>query len=228
MFNRRLSHVLIVSIAALVVVCVVVVAPAGAAKNKCQRFASKYRIMAQSPTSVVFQEAARDPARDPGFSVAYGCRFSQGRLRELPASSEQDAYGFQLAGRYVAYATNTAEEASPTTGATVYVVDLKTGKAAFAEGAYVVPPSPPDVEFSDSVDSIVLRANGSVAWITDASGSNNPQETLVVRRHGTSVTVLDRGFDVRLGSLALSRDGTTVFWMRGSTAKAAPMTARPG
>jgi hypothetical protein len=80
----------------------------------------------------------------------------------------------------------------------------------------------PDDEFSFGVAAIAVRSNGAVAWLTDASV--NGAQSLVARRVGKKVTVLDRGTGVRPGSFAHSADGRTIYWTSGSTAKSAPLS----
>jgi hypothetical protein len=202
--------------AALVIAGLVTVAPAGAATNKCARYDAKYKVLAQSTTGVVF--GASKGAR------GVGCLFSEGKLRKLPDTDPRfsnNGYGYQLAGRYVAYAVvGTVATVSVLLGG-VRVVNLKTGKSIVSEDAYPISRSPTE-DFSYEVDTVVLRSNGSVAWYTDASGTNH--ESLVARKDvGKAVTVLDRGLDLAKGSLALSRKGTTVYWTRGGVAKAASL-----
>jgi membrane-bound inhibitor of C-type lysozyme len=191
-------------------------APAGAATNKCQKYTAKYAVAEQTRAAVVFTN------RD---GVAYGCLYTDGRLRRLPGPDGTDTNTLgvvSLAGPYVAYAVSNLEPAATVSTATVYVVNLTTGKPTVSnQDAYPVGLAPDD-EFSFGVDAIALRSNGAVAWLTDASV--NDAQNLVARRVGKKVTVLDRGADVRVGSLARSSKGTTIYWTRGSTAKSATLS----
>jgi hypothetical protein len=189
---------------------------AGAAANRCARYVSKYPVAAASGTSVVFE------TRD---ELAYGCLYAEGRLRRLPGPDGYGVYipqSYALAGRYVAYGLVDEEPAGSIYTATVYVVDLRTGKATVKnQDAYPVA-TDPAAEFSFDVRSIALTRKGTVAWLAD--GSVNGADSLVVRRSGKKVTVLDRGTDVRPGSFAQSADGRSVYWARGSVLKSAALS----
>jgi hypothetical protein len=195
---------------------VLAAAPAGAATNKCARYTAKYSVVQQSRAAVVYENADR---------LAYACLFSDGRLRRLPGPDGFDTYvgqTYTLTGNYVAYGVVNQEPAASIYTAAVYVVDLRTGKPTVRnQNAYPVDLSGGE-EFSFDVASISLTSKGAVAWLTDAS--INDAQSLVVRRVGKKVTVLDRGTDVRPGSFAHSSDGKTVYWTRGSTVKSAPLS----
>jgi len=209
-FPRLLSCIALMAAAALF-------APgtAAAATNKCPQFTSRYTILAQSSQAVVVKRG----------DVISGCLFADGRLRTLrnPDPSFNVLSDFTLAGRYVAYQLSNEEPAAAIATSSIYVVDLRTGKTKVNADAW--PPGfPPMQEFSYFAEAIVLRSNGSVAWIAKALGNTPPDEPiLVARRVGTRTTVLDRGKDIATDSLALARSGKTIYWTRGSTTKSASL-----
>jgi len=111
--------------------------------------------------------------------VAYGCLFSMDRRFELglddpsPPTGDagsSDATDFQLAGPYTAYVLSYlgAVQGSDV----VEVVDLR-------DGARLLPrsdePSPPDVRTPRIVRGLVLKDNGSVAWVQDSLFSEEAQ-----------------------------------------------------
>jgi hypothetical protein len=210
---RRRSR-LPICFAMLALAGLVAAAPAAAQSGKCKA-PSKSRVAAQSTASIVYTR----PSTVTQFSTVYGCLYSSGKLHKLPQSGSERLYGYTLAGRYLAFASNDDEPAAVTSSASIYLVDLSTGKTVFADDAYPVEIDVTE-EFSYSIDAIALRSTGALAWLTDAS--INRQQNLVGRRSGTKATVLDRGTDVRLGSLALSSKGT-LYWTRGSAVKTATL-----
>ena len=205
---RRRSR-LLACLAALSAAALLGAAPASAQTGKCKAPA-KARVTAQTSTAVVYSR----PSATTQFSAAWGCLFSSGKLRKLPRD-DTHRYGFTFAGRYVAYGANDDEPAASTSTATIYLVDLSTGRTVFAEDAYPVARDVTE-EFSYDIDAIALRSNGALAWLTDAT--INRQQNLVGRRDGSRAVVVDRGTDVRIGSLALSSKGN-LYWTRGSTVK---------
>ena len=194
----------------------VLAAPAGAATNKCARFTPKYSIAQQSRTAVVLEQ------RD---GITFGCLFSDGRLRRLPGPDGTDtfaAYRFVLVGSLVGYALSDLEPAATVATSAIYVVNLKTGKTVVKnQDAYPVDVSPED-DISTTVTGLVVRPNGSIAWLVNVTGTID--ENAVFRRQGTKVSVLDRGKDLRKDSFAASGNGTTVYWTRGGAAKSATLS----
>jgi hypothetical protein len=147
----------------------------------------------------------------------YGCLASVGTVRRLP----EEGGGIDvtapeipvLAGRYLAYAT---------TGSAIgdefdrlYVYDLRVGRRFVFES-------------STFIRGIVLKRNGSVAWIevapADAGGDQavwDVRKLAIEEREGS--VLLDRGSDVDPASLALAPDRTGISWTRGGATRTAAL-----
>jgi hypothetical protein len=158
--------------------------------------------------------------------VAYGCLFSVGKRFELglddpdPPTGDadsSDAGDFHLAGPYTAYVLSYlgAVQGSDV----VEVVDLR-------DGSRLVPrsdePSPPDVAAPRLVRGIVLKDNGSVAWIQNSSFS---QEEQVWAHDALSYRKLDsapRGTgSPSITSLQLT--GSTLTWLHDGEPRSATL-----
>jgi hypothetical protein len=170
----------------------------------------------------------------------YGCIFTTGRIRRLP---EQDPLGppqtfvgvLELDGRYVAYGVEDEEG-----GAQVLLYDLKTGTRVFTAGVFG-PETGSDTNvtrYSLRVRSIVVKANGTTAWISEGSRKvgqepvpgggfrdiTEPVLEVVQRRPGDSANqALDSGSDIAPRSLAKSADEHTLYWTRGNTSRSVPL-----
>jgi hypothetical protein len=189
----------------------ILMAPAtAAAARRCAP--EQDRVVARSADAVVFH----------GDQVVFGCLIPKGRRWRLPAQDpigppETVIGGYRLAGRFVAY------ESSAEGYESVYVFDLRRGKTlSAAPGATADPDDevPPD----PSVEALVLRRSGSIAWIGGISrraGGNTEYEVHAVSaRRPRRDRVLDRGSDIDPDSLALSRSGR-VYWRHGGEARSA-------
>ena len=69
--------------------------------------------------------------------------------------------------------------------------------------------------------SLVLKFDGSVAWIGRKSTSGAADEFAVQRDDAGGKRELDRSQDVAPESLGLARDSVTIYWKKGG----APQTA---
>jgi len=72
--------------------------------------------------------------------------------------------------------------------------------------------------------SLVLRANGSAAWIQTGFskvGESLPGVTVAKAQYGRPAVVLAMGMDVEPGSVALA--GTTLYWTKGGVAASATL-----
>jgi hypothetical protein len=155
---------------------------------------------------------------------AYGCLFSRGQLVPL-----YDSVGaWTLAGRYVAFA-----QVSYYPDGTVYylftVVDLRRSAWHLIWPMYeLVDGGSGDGEDWAFVTDVVLRKNGSAAWIScrpltasnhDCRGADEPTE--VWRSDTRGRKRLDASTDVGLRSL--KRKGSTITWRHGSKARTAQL-----
>jgi hypothetical protein len=147
----------------------------------------------------------------------YGCLSSVGTVRRLPEEGggiDIDPPGLPvLAGRYLAYST--AGSAIGDEFDRLYVYDLRAGRRFLFES-------------STFVRAIVLKRNGSVAWIETAPANSGSEQTVWdVRKWANEErlgsVLLDRGADVDPGSLALSADRNSVSWTRGEASRTAPL-----
>lgn len=148
--------------------------------------------------------------------ATYGCLLRGKRPVRFVVPDFPTGYGqIAIAGRYVAYGVFSDCAASFCDPNNVVVQDLRDGKPVFVDGPLRVA----------DVTALVLRANGSAAWIQsvfDEGGSIQPGFSVVRAKLGRPPVVLDSGTDVDSVSLALA--GSTLYWIKGAT----PVTALLG
>jgi hypothetical protein len=186
--------------------------------NRCVGYAERYAVEQQTKFEVLFSKVVQ------GDRFFYGCAFSSERARRLPGQSccEVDVVsGFQLQGRYVAYRSLNQEPAATQANDTLYVYVVKTGQIKVQ--ATAVPPG--NTPGSTFVSSIVLKANGSVAWIggaqTGQSGAD--YQVQIDDTAGPGPVTVDQGIDIAPDSLAKASDGLSIYWIRGGVAKNTPL-----
>lgn len=186
--------------------------------NRCVGYAERYAVEQQTKFEVLFSKVVQ------GDRFFYGCAFSSERARRLPGQSccEVDVVsGFQLQGRYVAYRSLNQEPAATQANDTLYVYDVKTGQIKVQE------PAVPPVNTSNStlISSIVVKANGSVAWIGGLQTGPGQTDYQVQTEDstGTDPVTVDHGDDIAPGSLGKASDGLSIYWIRGGVAKTAPL-----
>ena len=185
--------------------------------NNCVRYAERYDVEQQTKFEVLFSKVVQ------GDRFFYGCAFSSQHARRLPGQSccETDvASEFQLQGRYVAYQSLNQEPAATVAIGTLYVYDVKAGQIKVQEPA--VPGSGPG---SIVISSIVVKANGSVAWIGGLQSGPAPTDYQVQTEDTTATgpVTVDQGTDIAPSSLAKASDGLSIYWTRGGVAKSAPL-----
>jgi hypothetical protein len=186
--------------------------------NNCVRYAERYDVEQQTKFDVLFSKVVQ------GDRFFYGCIFSDEHARRLPGQSccETDVVsGFQLQGRYVAYRSHNEEPAATKTNDTLYVYDLKTGQIKVQETA--VPPE--NTPKSSFISSIVVKANGSIAWIGGLQTGPGEADYQVQTddNTGTGPVTVDHGNDIGASSLGKASDGLSIYWLRGGVAKNAPL-----
>ncbi len=147
--------------------------------------------------------------------VVYACKVGGGRRVVLGRSTfcvmSARVQRVALAGDAVAYAL---ERCGVDTGsATVEVLNLSSGRRLFSRPA-LAGPAPP--ESYPSIGSLVVRANGKVAWIAAARSIIGHGESIEVHRDGA---LLDSGPGIVLSSLRLR--GTTLSWRHGTGTRSA-------
>lgn len=151
----------------------------------------------------------------------YGCATAAGRSFLLGASArtirEGRAGPFALAGTDVAYGYT--RYGVDTVAAQVIVRDLASGRQVRSE-----PPTsqPPRVEFAQSIEAIVVKADGAVAWVGE-SGSvmSRSRDVEVDRADRRGLARLDSGPGVEAGSLKLH--GSTIRWRHGARERSAKL-----
>jgi hypothetical protein len=201
--------VLAVVLAAL---CAGVPAAAGAKRANC----SSGRTFAIDKHVRVF---GIDPDRHDGFGYqysyhAYACLRADGKVRSLglwesggEGFDEIGPYHFAVGGRFAAFdfsecgRTDCAESF-------VKVVDVRTGKSRHA------PLAPPG---AGKITDLVVKRNGSVAWIRGFAGGAARVERLDSRGHA----VLERSPDVGPTSLRLA--GSSLHWTSAGTDRSATL-----
>jgi hypothetical protein len=142
----------------------------------------------------------------------YGCLYSTGRVWELPSYRTYTNYlnHVALSPPYVAYGD--AGSSSMASSESVWVFNLRTGKAT--DG--------PNFQSPTILHQLVLTRFGAIAWISYAPGLPPPGgEVEKLDRDGR--TKLDPGPDIGPNSLALTRSGYRVYWSNGGQARLAPL-----
>jgi hypothetical protein len=121
----------------------------------------------------------------------------------------------------VAYRSLNQEPAATQANDTLYVYDVKTGQIKVQEPA--VPPV--NTSGSTLISSIVVKANGSVAWIGSLQAGPGPADYQVQTDDstGTGPVTVDHGDDIAPASLGKASDGLSIYWIRGGVAKNAPL-----
>jgi hypothetical protein len=215
MMCRMRASLRIVTVAAVLGLAL---APAGAsasaAKAKRTCYPAHSTTLAASKSVRVYQ--TRGVSRDTKTHATYGCLLTAKRphrfvVLDFPMGFEH----ITIAGRFVAYAAYSDCAADYCNPNAVMVHDLKTGRRTFAEGSRVA---------VANVSDLVLRSDGSVAWIEtsfDDNGSILQGFDVVAGGPGRAPVVLDSGADVAPGSLALA--GRTVYWTRAGEAHSASL-----
>ena len=177
-------------------------APAATASRGC-RAASKSKgakIVKKSSSAVMFTKGL----------YTYGCLLKRGKVRRLldeggGIRTAAGANGPRLEGRYV------GDEFDR-----VVVFDLRRGRVKFESGAVFV-------------TSLVLKKNGSVAWIQSSVVQSADRDAPLYEVHEISAVdlqgdlLLDRGHEIDPKSLAKSSDGESVSWQNGAETRSAPL-----
>ena len=171
------------------------------------------RIIAATAKARVFETRVM---RDTHTRATYGCLLSRKRpVRFLVPDFPSGYDPIRLAGHFVAYGSYSDCAADYCDPNNVMVEDLSNGKRTFADGS--------DLEVAN-VTSLVLRANGSVAWIQTSFskiGESLKGFTVAKAEHGQSAVVLATGEDIDPGSLALA--GKTLYWTKAGMPASAPL-----
>ena len=137
----------------------------------------------------------------------YTCAFRQDAPHRLPFTGHADTAvpndsTATVAGRYLAfYVMGSA-------GPGVKVFDMVTGHKSFSRR---LRPLAGDYH-------LVLKSNGSVAWIARFTFSNPPGNVEVYRHDSTGTTIVGSGAHIS----SLAADGQWLYWMDAGSPRAAP------
>jgi len=154
-------------------------------------------IVAQDDRAVVFSKHGR----------LYGCLFYVGRSKRLATQKRSErinARSIVLAGHFAGYDTLGGRTATR-----VIVYDIRRGHIARSERPRSAGTRKVDVT------RLVLRGNGSFAWIATAAGED-PEVHSVEIFEGGHNRLLDSASGIDPLSLALSEDRRTLFWRRST------------
>jgi hypothetical protein len=172
-------------------------------KGKCKASSSKrgVRRIARTKYAVVF-------TKGDGIDT-YACMYSRGRIWKLPDDGGGSG-GFATNGRFVTYSTlDTFAEGNSRT----VVFDLRKGVSTWGR---------------QNVDGkLVLKMNGSVAWIAPAPVFGTAPPAFDVRTYsvvtGQEETLVARSATIDRESLKLSADRTQITWTDGGQTHSAPL-----
>jgi hypothetical protein len=210
------SSSLVIAVVAVAVASLGLAAPASAnhqyrSTATCNgRPVKKVQFLDRSSEAAVFLKR-RTRENGTVASVAYAC------LRRAPIRRLGNHIRYAvLAGRFVAVRSTFVSEFNSSSG--LHVMDLSTGK--FVTNARGMPTSPEDED--THVLKIVLKRNGSVAWV----GSNNVASQFAiwkVDRTGSGPQQLDAGPRIDRLSLRLRADRTAVVWTNDGETRSGPI-----
>lgn len=183
---------------------------------KCGRARSRL-LLADSQAEVY---DAPEVLSEPTTLNVYGCVYKTGRSRvigiaPLPLSEQrpEEVSGVlmpTLAGTAVAY---TESHTSPYYISEEFVVvrDLVTGRMLHkVPTGTAVKPKPGQIGIGPAV-ALVVKGDGSVAWIVRTDAENGTYQVHAVDKTGSRV--LATGAEIAPGSLALA--GSTLYWTQG-------------
>jgi hypothetical protein len=196
---------------ALVSVTAIVVAASGASAHGALCGPSKARTLAADRLARVYSRGGK----------VYGCAKASHSSYVLGSASSSMGQGrvgpIDLAGVDVGFGRTTS--GVDVISAEVVVENLTDGRVLRDHGATAGNFGP---ETAQQVDSIVVKADGSVAWIASVSSIVSHRGTTQVRKSDrTRRTSLDSSRKIKPDSLRL--DGSKLTWREGSTTKTATL-----
>jgi hypothetical protein len=216
-------HRIRITVTVAVLAAGLVLAQPAAASHGCSKHAKGGKVTHKTKEAHVFEKNNR----------WYGCAARVKRPYVLPGLDTLEARQFSdgtvpnhitLAGVFVAYERYTLLTAGGAgdTQTDLYVVDLRNGKVVVDEDA-----RPPTGQQEDrSVTDLVLKRNGSVAWISDHWTYAQHPAVVNYEVHRFSRdpanpgrALLDSGADIERDSLTLGADRKTLSWTKGGQPK---------
>lgn len=198
---------------------------ASASRGECLKAARGGKVVEESQRALVYRSGGK----------VHGCWYRTGASNLLPAQGKEskqvdgaakpgvsriDRSSLRLAGRYVAYPsiwTQSGEHFThgPPMVARVLVYDLSRGATKYATVGNEQP-------FGIGVDALFVKRDGSVAWTYRVSGASLILPYTVVVKMDKATGGAERGLDsdsghhdgyeIDGGSLALSGDGSRIYW----------------
>jgi hypothetical protein len=218
---RRSS--LLACLAAATVAVAVAWPAAASAEDRCSASrAPGTKVVVASRAAVVYKRRETEPGGEKQW-IHYGCLYARDREWPLRGFAEfgQDFGPWALAGRYVAYGYEYEEAAPDLAYEQIHVLDLRSGKEKSGVGG---PTDSPNGE--SYVHAIVLKRNGSIAWISSYH-DDYPHVLFQVwaleRGRGGKKRKLDEGDSIRPHSLALSDNSKMLYWRAGSEIRSAKL-----
>jgi hypothetical protein len=188
---------------------------AAIAATTCRASTAKgAKLVVASRAAVVYRRVETGPGVVGDRPIYYGCLYARDKPRQLNVFHDfNDYFGpWALAGRYVAFAYDIEEAAGAEANDEIKVRDLKTGR--WLPGSFGTEGS---AVGEASVAALVLKPNGSVAWIASyyKDSVRRFQVWALEKASDGEKRKLDEGKAVRPRSLALSANGKTVYWRNG-------------
>ena len=201
----------VVASGALIIALLLTLAPAADAHAKRPGCSSAGTTLAASPVARVYLLPPRN-----GFEPVYACHYRTGRRVLLGTSGDcqatEEVGHLALAGRFVGHSIRSCgiEDEGQSSVAVVNLRTRRTVRSARAVG----PPAPGGTEVSSAIAELVLKPNGSVAWIGAARhyfGGPESVEVWELRKSDAGGEVL---VDSGSGLSALAVAGSTLYWTK--------------
>ena len=207
----------------IAVLALAVPVPASGASKRCAAPDGVVAVKG-SASAVVFERQLPAPSAVTRMA-SWGCLKSRGRLWRLPDDRVSDTSDqsvktrLRLSGRFLAWTSATTYRGFG--GASVQVLDLRSGRRTGTDAGYDTPGGPQDAA---RVAGLALTPTGAVAWLRwdlvhDGAGGWRPIASIVARDRG-GVRLLDTG--PRADVARLRSSGSTVTW----SSRGEPRSAR--
>ena len=188
-------------------------AGSAAAPGRAAGCATSGRTIDAGPGGRVFYRRTRDPDR------VYLCSYGTGRRTPIGWDDCFNAAEVQLTRFSRRFLAVDALSCGP--GGTASTLDLRRTR----DGRRIrrVAAAPSMAGSLADVTDLVLRGDGTMAWIVELRDSPTSPPRYELRRSasGSSSSVLAQGSDLAPGSLALA--GSTLYWTQAGTPRSAPL-----
>jgi hypothetical protein len=220
------------SVAAIIATALVAAAPASASRARCSTAAHGRTVIAENARGLAYVRGAR----------VFACSYASGTTRAVPGQGRENVVSngqaipgiwnverrsAHMAGRHIAYwlhwtETTDRQVRHPIERGRVISFDFGARKITYATKK----------RGSARVVALVVKANGSVAWIDDIDYPENMQHRVAKMDSATggAETALDADYrtcdpaichQIDPGSLALSSDRTHIYWNTHSSGNGA-------